>query len=134
MIVQFRAVVRMGELVLMASARPGNGTKKGTVGERCVVSSTARCSERTAGRTLPLCSQQHAGRQHDRRLWAEECTASSSRLGQLRAMARSAWSGIFPELYELFQRDCFERRDGKVTGRNLFRRETVDTITARGRT
>jgi hypothetical protein len=30
MIVQFRAVVRIGELLLMASARPGNGTKKGT--------------------------------------------------------------------------------------------------------
>lgn len=30
MIVQLRAVVRIGELLLMASARPGNGTKKGT--------------------------------------------------------------------------------------------------------
>lgn len=30
MMVQLRAVVRIGELLLMASARPGNGTKYGT--------------------------------------------------------------------------------------------------------
>lgn len=34
MMVQLRAVVRIGELVLMASARPGNGTKKGTAPRR----------------------------------------------------------------------------------------------------